>query len=257
MSSRKSKHRFFVPPPQIKNGKVCIRGTDVWHITKVLRLSQGQKVIVFDGTGREYLVALDKPKRQEVFGFIQDQWELPSESPLKLSLVQAVPKSDKMDLIVQKATEIGVNEIIPLNSTRSIWGTKTKHSQQSKVHQRLERWSRIGIEAAKQSCRTSVPLVRPVLSIEEFLAQPREAGLKLLLWEEEEQRALKESLRSQVEAVKSVSVVIGPEGGFTEEESEQFQEHGYLAVSLGKRILRTETAGLVVLGILQYEFGDY
>lgn len=257
MSSRKSKHRFFVPPPQIKNGKVCIRGTDVWHITKVLRLSQGQKVIVFDGTGREYLVALDRPKRQEVFGFVLEEWEQPTESPLKLSLIQAVPKSDKMDLIVQKSTEIGVNEIIPLNSARSIWGTKTKHSQQAKVHQRLERWSRIGIEAAKQSCRTSVPLIRPVVSIEEFLSRSSEADLKLLLWEEEEQRTLKETLRNQSGDIQSVSVVIGPEGGFTQEESEQFQQHGYLPISLGKRILRTETAGLVVLGILQYEFGDY
>jgi 16S rRNA (uracil1498-N3)-methyltransferase len=257
MSSRKSKHRFFVPPPQIKHGKVCIRGTDVWHITKVLRLSQGQQVIVFDGTGREYLVVLDRPKRQEVYGFVQEQWEQASESPLKLSLVQAVPKSDKMDLIVQKATEIGVNEIIPLNSSRSIWGTKTKHSQQTKVHQRLERWSRIGIEAAKQSCRTSVPLIRPVVTIEEFLANPPEADLKLLLWEEEEQKTLKESLRNQADNVRSASIAIGPEGGFTPEESTLFQQYGYLPVSLGKRILRTETAGLVVLGILQYEFGDY
>ena len=257
MSSRKSKHRFFVPPPQIKNGKVCIRGADVWHITKVLRLAQGQKVIIFDGTGREYLVALDRPKRQEVFGFVLEQWEQPSESPLKLSLVQAIPKSDKMDLIVQKATEIGVNEIIPLNTARSIWGTKTKHSQEAKVHQRLERWSRIGIEAAKQSCRTSVPLIRPVVRIEEFLSNPPEADLKLLLWEEEEQHALKETLRKQKSTIRSATIVIGPEGGFTPEESELFQQHNYLPVSLGKRILRTETAGLVVLGILQYEFGDY
>ncbi|MCP4397179.1 MAG: 16S rRNA (uracil(1498)-N(3))-methyltransferase [bacterium] len=257
MSSRKSKHRFFVPPPQIKNGKVCIRGTDVWHITKVLRLSQGQKVIVFDGSGREYLVALDKPKRQEVFGFVLEQWEQPSESPLKLSLVQAVPKSDKMDLIVQKATEIGVNEIIPLSTTRSIWGTKPKHNQDAKVYQRLERWSRIGIEAAKQSCRTSVPLIRPLLSIEEFLSHPLETDLQLLLWEEEQQMTLKDTLRNQAGSVRSASIVIGPEGGFTADESELFQQHDYLPVSLGKRILRTETAGPVVLGILQYEFGDY
>ncbi len=257
MFSRKAKHRFFVPPPQIHDGNVCIRGTDVWHMTKVLRLSPGQKIVVFDGTGREYLVVLETVKRQEVFGVIQEQWAQVSESRLKLTLVQAIPKADKMDLIVQKAAEIGVNEIIPLNSARSVWGTKTKHSQPAKVHQRLERWSRIGIEAAKQSGRSSVPLIRPVLSLDELFIQPQQADVKLLLWEEEEQRTFKETLRTQKSPVQSAAIVIGPEGGFSQEESERFHQHGYLPVLLGKRILRTETAGLVVLGILQYEFGDY
>lgn len=252
-----SKHRFFVPPSQISEGKVCLRGTDVWHITKVLRLSAGAEIVVFDGSGREYLVVLEHPKRREVRGTICDQWQKHTESPLRLTLVQGLPQANKMDLIVQKATEIGVNEIIPLETTRSVWSSKHKRVQGANVAQRLDRWSRICIEAAKQSCRTAVPLIRPVMTIEEFLAHPLPAEMQLLLWEEEQQTSLKQVLRNSDREIRSAVVVIGPEGGLTPEEAVQFQERGYQWVSLGKRVLRTETAGLVVLGILQYEWGDY
>ena len=229
----------------------------MWHITKVLRLSKGSEVIVFDGTGREYRVALGKAKPREVLGTVLEQWEQHTESPLRLTLVQGIPKPAKMDLIIQKATEIGVNEIIPLQTKRSVWSLKQKQAQGGNVHQRLDRWSRISIEAVKQSCRTAIPLVRPVVTIEDFLAQPPSADVKLLLWEEEQHAHLKQTLRESSPSVQSAIVVIGPEGGFTQEEAEQFQEQGFQAVSLGKRILRTETAGLVALGILQYEYGDY
>jgi 16S rRNA (uracil1498-N3)-methyltransferase len=249
------KHRFYIPPTRIKDGKVSIRGTDVWHITKVLRLSQGHEVIVFDGTGREYRVVLGKQRRQEILGTVVEQWQQQSESPLKLTLVQGIPKSNKMDLIVQKTTELGVNEIIPLHTERSIW--KIKQTQSAKVHQRLERWSRIAIEAAKQSCRTAIPLIRPVMTVDEFVTQTPVVDLKLLLWEEEQQATLKQVLGNVSTSVQSAVIVIGPEGGFTPEEAGQLQTQGYQLVSLGQRILRTETAGIVVLGILQYEYGDY
>ena len=229
----------------------------MWHITKVLRLKKGHQVIVFDGAGHEYRVALEQPKRQEIPGIVLEQWKYQSESPLKLILVQGIPKSNKMDLIVQKATEVGVSEIIPLQTKRSVWGTTVKHTKNAKVHQRLERWSRIGIEAAKQSCRTAVPLIRPVVSVDEFLAASLRADLKLLLWEEEEQSKLKAVLQNIPTPVQSVVLIVGPEGGFTQEEAEKFRTHEYQLISLGRRILRTETAGIAVLSILQYEFGDY
>lgn len=236
---------------------MALRGSDVWHITKVLRLSTGAEIIVFDGSGREYLVVLDQQKRREIRGTILDQWQNQTESPLHLILVQGLPKANKMDLIVQKATEIGVNEIIPLETERSIWSSKQKRARGANVAQRLDRWSRICIEAAKQSCRTAIPLIRPVVSIEEFLAHPLSADIKLLLWEEEKQTSLRPVFQEAKEIVRSAVVIIGPEGGLTPEEATQLQEHGYQYVSLGKRVLRTETAGMVVLGILQYEFGDY
>ena len=252
-----STHRFYVPPTQIIDDNVFIRGADVWHISKVLRLSKGAEVIVFDGTGREYRVVLGKQKRREILGTVLEQWDRNTESPLRLTVVQGLPKANKMDVIVRKATEIGVNEIIPLQSERSVWNAKQKQVRGEKVYQRLDRWSRIGIEAARQSCRTAIPLIRPVVNIEEFLSQNLSADLKLLLWEEEQQRGLKHALRDHTDSIRSAIVVIGPEGGFTQEEAQQFQANGYTPVSLGKRILRTETASVVVLGILQYQFGDY
>ncbi len=250
-------HRFFVPPKQIQDGSVSIRGTDVWHITKVLRLSRGAEVIVFDGTGREYRVALGDQKRREIKGTVREQWERRTESPVHLMLVQGVPKAAKMDLIVQKATEIGVNKIVPLQTARADVGGREKHLSQEKSAQKLDRWSRIGMEAAKQSQRSSLPIMETFMTIDEFLAQPFSADLRLMLWEGEQQQRLKTVLRQQPDAVKSVILVIGPEGGLTAEEAQRFTEAGYHSVSLGPRILRTETAGLVALGILQYEFGDY
>jgi 16S rRNA (uracil1498-N3)-methyltransferase len=252
-----STHRFYVPPKQIVGENVFIRGTDVWHISKVLRLSKGNQVIVFDGTGREYRVVIGKQKPREVLGTVVEQWEYHTESPLQLTLVQGVPKAKKMDLIVQKASEIGVNTLIPLQTERADVSVQIKHHSAAKIAQKLDRWTRIGVEAAKQSQRTAIPTVGSIMSVQEFLAQPVSADIQLLLWEAEEQQRLKSVLRTHSAPVKSAVVVIGPEGGFTRNEAELFMAHGYCSVSLGKRILRTETAGLVVLGILQYEYGDY
>lgn len=250
-------HRFFVPPKQIVDGNVFIRGTDVWHITKVLRLSTGDEVTVFDGVGHEYRVVIGKIKPREILGTALERWTYRTESALHLTIAQSVPKVDKMDVIVQKAVEVGANVIIPLKTERSILNTKHQQLQGETAAKRLDRWSRIGIEAAKQSCRTAVPKIETILTVEEFLAQSLAADLRIVLWEEEAQNQLRQVLRAQSTPVRSAIIVVGPEGGLTPEEVEQFHAHGYLSVSLGKRILRTETAGMIVLGILQYEFGDY
>jgi len=250
-------HRFFVPPKQIKDENVCIRGTDVWHITKVLRLSRGTEVIVFDGTGREYRVVLGDHKRREITGTVVEQWERQVDSPIHLMLVQGVPKAGKMDLIVQKATEIGVNKIVPLQTERSDIGGRHKHLSQEKSVQKLDRWSRIGMEAAKQCQRSTLPILETFMTIDEFLVQSFSADIRLLLWEGEQGQRLKTVLRRAEETIQSAIIVIGPEGGFTAEEARRFRDDGYQSVSLGPRILRAETAGLVALSILQYEFGDY
>jgi 16S rRNA (uracil1498-N3)-methyltransferase len=252
-----STHRFYVHPKQIVDGNVFIRGTDVWHITRVLRLSKGAQVIVFDGTGREYQVVIGKRKPREVLGKVIKQWECHTESPLQLTLVQGVPKAKKMDLIIQKASEIGVHAIIPLQTERADIRVHSKHLSPDKIAQKLDRWARIGVEAAKQSHRTAIPKIEPFMSVQEFLAQRLATDVRLLLWEAEEEQNLKGVLRNHSGSVESAIVVIGPEGGFTRDEAEQFMTAGYDSVSLGKRILRTETAGMVVLGILQYEYGDY
>ena len=251
-------HRFYVPPTQIFDDTVCIRGTDVWHLSKVLRLSKGDEVIVFDGAGREYRVVLGKRKPREVLGAIVEQWEQDNESPLRLTLVQGVPQARKMDLIVQKASEIGVNHIVPVQTERSDIQRKQKTLSDEKAAHKLDRWTRIGIEAAKQSRRTAIPTISPLVTFDAWLAQPPTADLRLVLWEQADQtRTLKQALGEQPSAAQSAVVVIGPEGGLTAAEVEHLRARGYQPVSLGTRILRTETAGLVVLGILQYVYGDY
>jgi 16S rRNA (uracil1498-N3)-methyltransferase len=250
-------HRFFVPPRQVQEGRVCIRGADVWHITKVLRLSRGAEIIVFDGAGREYRVKLDDVKRREITGVVQEQWQRQAESPLWLMLAQGVPRAAKMDLIVQKATEIGVNKIVPLCTERADPGNRETARSPEKSAQKLDRWSRIGMEAAKQCQRSALPTLEPFLTLDEFLAQAFAADLRLMLWEGEQQQRLTTVLRQQPASVTSAILVIGPEGGLTDGEAERLTAAGYASVSLGPRILRTETAGLVALSILQYEFGDY
>jgi len=253
-----SEHRFYVPPKQIIDDNVFIRGMDVWHITKVLRLSKGSHVVVFDGTGREYRVVLGKQKPREILGTVVAQWARQAESPLKITLIQGVPKANKMDVIVQKATEVGVNDIIPLFTERSVWSTKQQRPEDDqKINERLDRWARISVEAAKQCCRSAVPRIYSMLSIAELGALKLTADVKLLLWEDEQKIQLRQFLRDQTLPVRSAMLVIGPEGGLTEAEAEAFRAQGYQSISLGQRILRTETAGLVVAGILQYEFGDY
>lgn len=252
-----SLHRFYVPPKQIIDDTVFIRGADVWHLTKVLRMSSGAEVLAFDGTGREYRVQIGKIKPREVLGTVLEQWERQADSPLRLTLVQGVPKADKMDLIVQKATEIGVNTIIPLNTERADIGARLKHLSPEKMAQKLDRWTRIGVEAAKQCCRTTIPKVEPFMSIQELLELPLSADLRLLCWEGEHTQQVKTALRQRTEPVHAAIIVIGPEGGLTPEEAALFIAQGYTSVSLGPRILRTETAGLITLGILQYEYGDY
>ena len=234
-----------------------LRGADVWHVQKVLRLAKGDTVIVFDGTGREYRVEISKCKSREILGAVIEQWERQAESPLRLTLVQGIPKGPKMDVIVQKASEIGVQTIVPLQTERADVSAQPRHLSATKAAQKLDRWARIGIEAAKQACRTTIPKIEPFLSVAEFLAQPLAADLKLLFWEEEQQQSLKQVLKAQAGAIRSAVVVIGPEGGLTGSEAAQFTAQGYAPVSLGKRLLRTETAGIVALGILQYEYGDY
>jgi 16S rRNA (uracil1498-N3)-methyltransferase len=243
-------NRFYVNPKWIKGTMVKIRGTDVWHITKVLRFGEGDRIYVFDGTGKEYYVLITEKTPKEVTGVILEKEYKNIESPLKITLAQALPKATKMDLIVQKATELGVHRIIPLKTER----VETKTDIRG-LEYRRERWQRISIEAAKQSGRVMIPEIEPIISLESFLSREWE-GLKLLFWEEEKEVRFRQVLEQQNE-VHEVVVVIGPEGGFSSEEVKKAKEKGFSIVSLGPRILRTESVPIVVLGILQYEWGDF
>ncbi len=244
--------RFFVAPEQINNDQVYISGPDVNHINRVLRLGPGDGLLVLDGRGGAYEAVIEKACREQVTCTIKKEVAAGTGIPVRVTLVQGIPKGDKMDLIIQKGTEIGISRVIPLICRRSVVKLKGDKSLR-----RLERWRRIALEAAKQCRRADVPeVLEPAGWNRVWEDMPPEAAA-FILWEEEKVRTLKEIFRRDRDMVgEEVYVFIGPEGGFTPDEVRTAVAHGMLPVSLGPRILRTETAGLAVLSIILYQWGD-
>jgi 16S rRNA (uracil1498-N3)-methyltransferase len=241
--------RFYVPRPKIKNGMLRVEGDEVRHIRKVLRLKRGDEVIVFDGSAREYEGTIIEEDSTSVDIMIQNTLSSESESPLEITLAQSLLKGEKMDYLIQKATELGVKQIIPFSSSRTV-----PHLEESRRLRRYHRWKRIAIEASKQCGRGIVPKIDPLQDFLEMVQAVSPDSLHLILWEKEGVR-LKEILMGLKEKQK-IFFVIGPEGGFTQEEIEKAQREGFIPVNLGRRILRSETSSLCLLSILQYECGD-
>lgn len=242
--------RFFLSPGQPEDGKVQIDGNDAHHITRVLRLRVGDQIECVDETGLLHLVEITETG-EIVLGIIRQTRQVSQESPLALTLFQGLAKSDKMDWVVQKAVELGVDEIVPFSSRFTVVKLNVKQRQA-----RRERWQRIALEAAKQCGRTRLPSISPLLDWQQMLMEvnKRVSGdeLVLLAYEAEQTRNL-----SHIPSTpNAVSVVIGPEGGFAVEEADLLIEKGAECISLGPRILRTETAGLVALSLIGYRWGD-
>lgn len=243
-------HRFFVDPGQITGDTIRIIGPDVRHILKVLRLKIGDELIVADGTGLEYfgrIASLDKSK--VVVTAFHKQQAL-SEAPVKVTLLQGIPKGDKMDFIVQKCTELGVSRIVPVVTKRTV-----VQLSEEKAKARRQRWQRIAEEAAKQSQRASIPVVEEVILLQEALEKHSDQPL-LVLWEGEKSQTMKEVLKNHREKSSHFALLIGPEGGLDPEEVALAKARQAWAVTLGPRILRTETAGLAALTMILYELGD-
>ena len=247
--------RFFIEAENIKKDKVTIRGEEVRHIVQVLRLKEKDRIKVFTGQGREYLTEIIQVSKKEVIGKILKESRLDTEPPIEITLVQGLPKSDKMDFIVQKVTELGVKRIIPVITQRTII-----RLDKEKAKVRRIRWQRIALEASKQSSRAIIPEVREVIPFIQALNNLNRESLNLIPWEEETSTSLKEVLKRHTSHIphptSHITVFIGPEGGFTSEEVEAAKEKGAVPVSLGPRLLRTETAGLVTLAMILYELGD-
>jgi len=247
--------RFFVEAENIKKDKVTIRGEEVRHIVQVLRLEEKDRIKVFTGKGREYLTEIIQVSKKEVIGRILKESRLDTEPPIEITLFQGLSKSDKMNFIVQKVTELGVKRIIPVITQRTII-----RLDKEKAKVRRIRWQRIALEAAKQSGRAIIPEVREVIPFLQALNNLNRESLNLIPWEEETSTSLKEVLKHHTSHIphltSHITVFIGPEGGFTSEEVEAAKEKGALPVSLGPRLLRTETAGLVTLAMILYELGD-
>lgn len=242
--------RFFVSPEQVRKGRVTITGPDIVHIMKVLRLGPGDTLTVLDGRGKIYEAVIEQAGKEAVICAVTSESYAGGASPVRITLVQGLPKGDKMDLIVQKATELGVYRLIPLVCDRSV-----VKLEGDKPQRRIERWQRIAREAAKQCRRPDVPEILPPADWEEVLSGIHVNTAALIPWEEENLESLKKVL-GEKESREDFYVFIGPEGGFTPAEVDLARSHGIRPVTLGPRILRTETAGLAVLAIIQYQFGD-
>ncbi len=240
--------RFFSQEIDEKKGTILLNGEEYHHLRDVLRLSEGERVIVLDGRGREYLASVEELKKGKGVLRILDV-RVARAPGIRVSLAQALPKASKMDLIVQKTTELGVWEVYPLFTERSIPRLKGQRAEE-----RLKRWRRIAIEAIKQCRSPFLPSIHPIHSFEEFLKLPFD-GLKLLFWEGEERRRLRD-LEDPIRSSDALLVAIGPEGGFSEKEVDMASQAGFITVGLGERVLRTETAPISIISILLYIGGE-
>jgi len=230
-----------------------VRGEEFKHLVNVLRLKPGDCVGLFDGKGREFQGTIKYLEKDQAGVLLGEEMTTARESPLQLWLVQGLPKGDKMELIIQKATELGACGIVPLEAERSIVRLEDR-----KKEERRERWQRVAVEAAKQCRRTVVPKVHLPLRLGAFLQGLPEDRLLLIPWEEGGQ-PLKAVLTDPLLMRKKelpVYILIGPEGGWDAKEVALAAEHGAIAVTLGPRILRTETAGLAAISALMYQWGD-
>lgn len=241
-------NHFFVDPSRITDGTVCISGGDVNHIKNVLRLGVGDAVSVSDGQEDVlYLCRITSVQKDRVEAVIEKTEKKGSELPSQIFLFQGLPKSDKMDLIVQKAVELGACEIIPVATRRTVVKLDEK-----KEKAKCARWNAIAEGAAKQSGRMAVPRVSEPMDFGQALSYAQKADRRLIPYELARDMQETRSILENIRRGQSVAVFIGPEGGFEEEEVQAACEAGFVPITLGGRILRTETAGLAVLAVLGY-----
>ena len=240
-------HRFFVGNENFSGDSVSLTGTDASHIRTVLRLKAGDNIQVLDGKGSLYVVQLTDVKAQLVKGEIISSEKVNTEPPLKIHLGQSLIKGNKFDDVLRKSVELGVETITPLMTERTV--------VKSDSDKKIARWQKIAEESCKQCGRSSIPKVsKSVIKLDVFCQQRSEIDLKLMFWELENENGLKDI--NLEKPPYSVSVLIGPEGGFTIKEVKKVRSHGFQTVGLGPRILRAETAPLVVLSLLQSKWGD-
>jgi 16S rRNA (uracil1498-N3)-methyltransferase len=244
-------HKFFIPKDNIVGNTAIIEGEDVKHIYKVLRLEVGDTVNINNCDGEEYLGQIEDIGKKQVTVKCIEQLTLNNESSIEVYLFQGLPKSSKMDLIVQKATELGVKEITPIITERVV--VKNELGEFKK----LDRWNRIVLEACKQCKRSLIPKVNTPLEFEQLLDFLKSMDLIVVPYENEENYGIKNIMNSiSKNNVKKIAVIIGPEGGFEEEEINKLKVLGASVVTLGPRIFRTETAGFVCVSLIMYELGD-
>lgn len=238
-------HHFFVTPDQV--GEDCIRvtGSDVNHMKNALRMKVGEEVLISDGTGQDYLCRVLSLEQEEVLAAITSVCKESSELPARIWLFQGLPKSDKMEWIVQKAVELGAAGIVPVATQNTVVKLDGR-----KEEARIKRWQGIAESAAKQSKRSIMPQVPGVMTLKEAFEYTEKFHLRMIPYECAEGMSATKKALDQVKPGMEAAVFIGPEGGFDAREIELAQSMGVEPVSLGHRILRTETAGLAILSAL-------
>ena len=237
---------FYITKDQIADNTALITGEEAQHISRVLRMKKGDEVTLCDGEGNFYDALLCDFEEKSVKAQILSSRKAETEPTVQITLYQGVPKNPKLETIVQKATEIGVVKIVPMDTNRAV----AKLDKSAKV----DRLRKIAREAAKQSKRGIVPVVCDTVSFKEAVCEAAKADIAIIPYEEERQISLKKAL--QEKSAQTISIMIGPEGGFEKDEVLFAKENGIISVTLGKRILRTETAGLAVSAAVLYEKGE-
>ena len=219
-------HKFFVPKESICDNMVAIQGDDVKHILKVLRLHEGVLISINNCEGQEYIGEIVSTDKKEVLVNIKQEVSLNNESPIHVYLFQGLPKSSKMDLIAQKATELGIKEITPVITERVV--VKSEIGE----YKKLDRWQRIALEACKQSKRSLIPVINSPIEFENMLELLKNMDLVVVPYENQEGYGIKNVFQNLQKEVKKVGIVIGPEGGFEEAEIEKLKELGAHIVTL-------------------------
>jgi 16S rRNA (uracil1498-N3)-methyltransferase len=243
--------RFFLSRKNIRDKQALIDGQELTHLRKVLRLAPGDRITVFDDTGWEHEAVIRAVGAEKGELEILQSYQPDRESPVRITLAVGLLKGEKMDLIVEKATELGVQSIIPFASSYSV-----PQLDERKVAKRAERWQKIALSATKQCGRTQMPEISRLWDYRKLINESWPQTLKLLFWEKEKQQTLHQLHGRQPEA-NTVLVVIGPEGGFTAEEVQLAQRQGFEPVDMGRRILRAETAAVAATALVQFVWGDF
>jgi len=245
-------HRFYVTKDQILGDTIKITGPDVNHIKNVLRMKQGEEIVICNGQGKDCYCIINRVSESDIIAGILSIQDTNTELKSRITLFQGLPKMDKMEFIIQKAVELGVHEIVPMMTKRTVVKLEDKKREEKK----LERWQAIAEGAAKQSGRGRIPKITPVLTYREAIQTAKEMGLGLIPYENARGIQATKEVMKGLGQFETIGVLIGPEGGFEESEIEFAKANEIKPISLGRRILRTETAGLATLSMMMLELEE-
>jgi 16S rRNA (uracil1498-N3)-methyltransferase len=242
--------RFFVPAKNIRGGQGFLEGPELVHLRRVLRLKAGDHIIVFSAADQEHEAVIAQLSEERCEFEILRSWRAATESSFRVTLAVGLTKGDKMDFVVEKATELGAQAIVPFASEFSV-----PRLDESKVAARIARWNKIALSAVKQCGRTHPPEIYSLSSFDALMKAEWNDSLKLFFWERERAQSL-QAMREKSKQAQAALIVIGPEGGFSDGETGLAENHGFERVHLGPRILRAETAAIVALSLVQFLWGD-